>query len=432
MPTLTELHEQRGQLVTAARERLDQINANTDESRAAELESQHDAAMADLDALDARIEREERTARAEREQDERRERQQRELRDRRPIGPVDGDRQEAGDAAEYRQAFHAYVRAQGQLGALSEEQRSILQRGYQAIENSENRAQTTTSNAAGGYTVPVELQAEIIKSMKAWGPMYDPGITREWITATGASMPFPTVDDTNNNTTAATTQGQTLPDDGSGDVTFGQKALGAFAYATPWVRVSKEFVDDSILAVESLLGDLLGERCGRLANKKLTNGAGGGADPTGIVTGSSLGVMAASATAILADELLDLEHSVDPAYRVGPKVGWMMHDQTLKFVRKIKDGQGRYVWQMGDIRAGVPSTLLDHPYHVNQDMDQIATGKKAIIFGDLGKYIVRKVGLPLIGALQDKDFWPGFGIAGWIRFDGQLMDTAAVRHLKLA
>jgi HK97 family phage major capsid protein len=60
------------------------------------------------------------------------------------------------------------------------------------------------------------------------------------------------------------------------------------------------------------------------------------------------------------------------------------------------------------------------------------TGQKLILFGALSKYFVRKVGAPLVGAIQDKDFWPGFGIAGWIRFDGALMDTAAVKHLKLA
>jgi HK97 family phage major capsid protein len=161
---------------------------------------------------------------------------------------------------EYRDAFYAYIRCQGQEALLSTEQRAVLQRGYQAIP-AEQRAQTTT-NAAGGYTVPVELQAEIIKSMKAFGPMYDPGVTREIVTSGGYSIPFPTVDDTAN-TAAATTQGTTLLDDASGDVVFGQKALGAFSFATPWLRVSKELADDSLFAMEGLLGGLLGERLGR-------------------------------------------------------------------------------------------------------------------------------------------------------------------------
>lgn len=427
MPTLRELQEQRERLVAGARERLDQINANTDESRTAELESQHDAAMAELDRVDARIAREERVAAAERSLEER---QNRETRGRRPVAPVNGnDDHEPGELT-YRDAFYAYVRAQGQIGALSQEERSILARGYQAVPE-EQRAQVTGTNSAGGYTVPVELQAEIIKTMKIWGPMYDPGVTTEMVTGSGASMPFPTVDDTAN-TGAATTQGTTLPDDGSGDVVFGQKQLDAFAFSTPWLRISKELADDSITNVEAFIGMLLGERLGRLANIQLTTGSGASA-PAGVVVASTTGKTAALTTAFTADEIIDLEHSVDAAYRMSPKFGYMFHDLVLAAVRKLKDGQGNYLWQAGNVQQGVPATLNGRRYHINNAMSSaFTTGQKLILAGDLGKYFVRKVGLPLIGALQDKDFWPGFGMAGWIRFDGDLMDTTAVKHLKLA
>jgi HK97 family phage major capsid protein len=111
----------------------------------------------------------------------------------------------------------------------------------------------------------------------------------------------------------------------------------------------------------------------------------------------------------------------------------MFHDLVLAAIRKLKDGQGNYLWQAGNVRQGVPAQLNGRPYFINQAMSSaFTTGQKLIIYGDLSKYFVRKVGAPLVGALQDKDFWPGFGIAGWIRFDGALMDTAAVKHLKLA
>ncbi|MBO9377907.1 phage major capsid protein [Sphingomonas histidinilytica] len=430
MPTLRELQEQREKLVAGARERLDQINASTDESRTKELETQHDAAMSELDALDAKIEREERVARAERNLEERRER---EARGQRPLHEPVNDAQGAGNGdVTYRDAFHAYIRAEGNLGMLDAETRSVLQRGYQKIEQGEQRAQTTT-NAAGGYTVPTELQAEIFKTMKMWGPMYDPGVTREIVTSGGYSMPFPTVDDTAN-TFGATTQGVTLTDDGSGDVTFGQKSLGAWSFATPWIRVSKELADDSLFAMESLIGDLAGERLGRGANGKLTVGAGSGSsEANGVVTASTAGKTAASATAFTSDEILDLEHSVDPAYRGSPKAAFMFHDLVLAAIRKLKDGQGNYLWTAGNVQQGVPAQINGRRYHINQAMaSAFTTGQKLILWGDFNKYIVRKVGTPLIGAIQDKDFWPGFGIAGWIRFDGNLMDTAAIKHLKLA
>lgn len=425
--TLKEMQEKREKLVAQARAALSEITANTDEARTAELEGRHDTIMSELDTLDRHIDREDRVARAERGLEERRER---EARERRPITPVNGN--DAGDDGEmtYRDAFYAYIRAQGQVGAMEPEARALLARGFQAVPK-EQRAQTTTTNAAGGYTVPVELQAEIIKAMKIWGPMYDPGVTTEMVTGSGASMPFPTVDDTANSG-AATTQGTTLTDDGSGDVVFGQRQLDAFAFATPWLRISKELADDSITNVEAFIGMLLGERLGRLANTQLTTGTGSSA-PNGIVVASSVGKTAALTTAFTADEIIDLEHSVDAAYRMSPKFGYMFHDLVLAAIRKLKDGQGNYLWQGGNIVSGVPATINGRLFRINNAMSStFTTGQKLILAGDLGKYFVRKVGLPLIGALQDKDFWPGFGMAGWIRFDGDLMDTTAVKHLKLA
>jgi HK97 family phage major capsid protein len=239
---------------------------------------------------------------------------------------------------------------------------------------------------------------------------------------------MPTVNDTASTAGASAGQGVTLTDDGGKDVTFGQKVLEAFAYDTEWLRVSKELADDSIFAMEQVLGDLLGERLGRIANLQLTTGTGSSA-PNGIVTASTLGKTAAGIAAITGDEIIDLVHSIDPAYRMGPKVGFMFNDSTLAAIRKLKDGDGNYLWQMGNVQQGQPGSLLGYSYRVNQAMASLATGSKVMLFGDFGKYYVRKVGAPLIGALQDKDFWPGFGVAGYIRFDGELADTAAVKHL---
>ncbi|MEP0239023.1 MAG: phage major capsid protein, partial [Marinomonas sp.] len=90
-----------------------------------------------------------------------------------------------------------------------------------------------------------------------------------------------------------------------------------------------------------------------------------------------------------------------------------------------------YLWQAGNVQGGIAPTLNGYSYSINQAMASLSDGaaSKVMLFGDLQKYIVRKVGAPLIGAISDKDFWPGFGVAGYIRFDGELSDTAAVKHL---
>lgn len=425
MATLKEMREQAANAATEARSLLDQSVTEKDAARSAELETQHDKAMADYDSLTAKVERMEKMEAIEARAADAAEAEERQRREQRRPGRDPVDVPAHGDAITYREAFHQYLRAQGNKGDMNPEARAVLEAGYTDM-GKEARAQTTT-DAAGGYTVPTELLNQIIISMKAFGPMYDPGVTTELVTSGGGTLTMPTVNDTAS-TAGAHTEGATLTDDGGKDVVFGEKTLGAFAYDTEWLRISKELADDSIFAMESLIGGLLGERLGRIANLNLTTGNGTTA-PNGIVTASSLGKTAAAIAAITWDEVMDLEHSVDPAYRTGPRVGYMFNDSTLLALRKLKDGDGNYLWQMGNVAAGIPASFNGRSYTINQDMASLATGQKVMLFGDMSKYFVRKVGQPLIGAIQDKDFWPGFGMAGFIRFDGELADTAAVKHL---
>jgi HK97 family phage major capsid protein len=424
--SLTELQEKRGRLMTEARAALNEITANTDQARSAELEARHDTIMAEFDKVEKNIEREERQASLEARFEER---ARRERETRRP-GAGSEDRAsgtDEGDALSYRSVFFKFIASGADMSNLEPEERAVLKAGVQQGE--EYRAQTSLSGAAGGFTVPTELANEIIKTMKAWGPMYDPGVTTELNTAGGGQILIPTVDDTAGTATAHT-QGADIVDDGSADVVFGQKQLDAYAFDTKFIKFSFELAQDSIFNMEALLGSLLGERLGRLANAQLTVGTGTNA-PNGVATASSLGKTAASVSAIASDELIDLVHSVDPAYRQAPKVGFMFNDTTLAAIRKLKDGQGNYLWQMGDVTKGVPGALLGYRYEINQAVASIATGNRTVLFGDFGKYFVRKVGSPVIGVMRER-FWPNLGIAGYIRFDGELGDTAAIKHLRQA
>jgi HK97 family phage major capsid protein len=410
--SLKELTEKRAKLVVDAREALEEIKKNTDEARAAELNERHDKIMAEFDKVDANIAREQKLADMEKREEEARAKQ-------RPI-PGDGQTrgQDEGAKTEYREVFRKIISG-FDIGDLTSEERAILRGGV-----AEFRAQST-SNAAGGYTVPVTLANFIVKSMAMWGPMYDENICTTISTSGGEQINIPTIDDTGV-AVVKHTEGTALTDDGGSDVTVGQKVLNAYMFDTEFVRWSIELSQDSIFNWEELLGSLLGERLGRRANLELTTGDGTG-DPNGIVTASTLGMTAAAAAAITADELIDLQHSVDPAYRASPKCRFMFADQTFKIIRKLKDGQGQYLWDPGISGSPGPS-LLGMPYSINQAMPAATTGLKSVLFGDFGKYYVRKVGSPIIGVMRER-FWPDLGIAGLIRFDGELGDTAAVKHL---
>lgn len=415
MATIKELREQQARIATNARAKFDEITEDTDESRAAEIEAEFDAMMADHDKIGGQIERLQKLENAEERMNA--------PDPRRPDNDGEARGANEGEGPTYREAFHSYLRSQGNIGSMHPEERQVLMGGYSSLEQ---RAQTSGTTTEGGYTVPTELANILIKSMAMWGPMYDPGITTELVTSGGGQITMPTVDDTST-VVVKHSEGVTLTDDGGSDATFGQKVLDAYAFNTEWLRVSKELVDDSSFNIEQILGDLLGERLGRRANTELTTGDGTG-DPNGIVTASTKGVDAAGTGAVTADELIELLHSVDPAYRASPRFRWMMNDSTVAALRKLKYGDGHYIIQ-ADFRDGLQERLLGYPFTVNQAMPDLGTGNKPIVVGDFSKYYVRKVGQPLIGAIQDKDFWPGFGIAGYIRFDGELADTAAVKHI---
>lgn len=435
--TLRELQEKRTGLLKAARARLDEINSNTDESRTAELEAQHDAGLAVLDALDVKIKRsQDMTAREEaaaRDEEERANAEQRNRENRRP-GLGGGETPAGGSGGEQPAATHDSVfRHYLQHGAadLNTEERAILMQHRHMPARGEQRAQATGTDAAGGYIVPEALAPEIDKAMAVWGPMWDADIVRELPTSAGNPIPWPTVDDTAK-TGALKAENASVTDDGGNDVVFGEKTLGAYIYDTEMVRIPIELLQDAAFDVPALMEDLFGERLGRTANTALTTGSGSG-QPNGIVTAASAGKTAASATALDADEIIDLVHSVDPAYRASPKCRFQFNDTTLGSLRKLKDGDGNYLWQMGDVRLGEPALILDKPFSVNQAMVDAATGTVPIIFGDHGRYIVRKVNGFIVLTLRER-YAEKFqvGMIGFKRFDGELLNTAAVKKLTMA
>jgi HK97 family phage major capsid protein len=419
--TLKDMREQMAKLATEARSQYDDITPATDEARAKELSDRFDTIMEEYDALAAKVERQERLEVAERSIESAPD-------PRAPRGEnvVAEARQEAEAAPEYREVFANALRFGA--AALSPQERNILIDHRAQHGLSEYRAQSVGTDSAGGYTVPEGFSGEIDRAMAAWGPMLDGNVIRSYPTASGNPIPFPTVDDTAK-TLELHTENGAVTDDGGMDVVFGEKVLNAFIYDSEMVKVSLELLEDSFFNVEGLMADLFGERLARGANLALTTGTGS-SQPNGIVTASAAGKTAASATAITSDELIDLQHSVDPAYRQAPGCGWMFNDSTLSAIRKLKDGQSNYLWQMGDVQIGAPPTLLGKPYYVNQAMDSIATAKKTVLFGNFQKYIVRRVGDSQVITLRERyaeNLQVGF--VGIIRIDGELLNTGAVKHL---
>ena len=413
---LKELREKQAKIVADARAILDAIKDDTPEAEAKEAEAKYDKAMAEYDRVERQAEREQKLADREaaiNEPDPRRPNA-----DERKT-PGTGEDDKRTEAEKRKDAFNAYLR----YGAdgLTPELRKFLMKDPEK----EQRAQGVANPTAGGYLAPDGFMPELVKSMKAWGPMLDPGTVRQMLTATGVSIPWPTMDDTSNEGVEIAENTQVS----LSEVSFGVKTINAYKYTSGVVLIASELLQDSALDVEQIIRDAMAERIGRIANRRLTTGDGA-SRPNGIMTAAGAGATAASATAITFDDLIELEHSVDPAYRTDPSCGWQMNDSTLKALRKLKDGDGNYIWQPADAKTGAPSTILNYRYGINQHIASVATGNKSVVFGAMQKYLYRLVNSFAIRRLVERYAdYDQVGFIGFARLDGNLLDAGAVKVL---
>lgn len=422
MSKIRALTDKRAARIREAEELRGKIVDGMADADVADINAKFDACMGEADALQAEIDREQRLDAAKRGLSEARDRRQAGRED---DGEERGER--GGEGLTREQAFRSFLRVG--LGNLTPEARSALRGSAVAREDvaSELRAQGIATSAAGGYTVPSTFSAELIKAMADYGPMMNPGLFREYNTGSGSGLSIPTTDDTSKVGTAASEN--TVPTS-EGDIVFGAINLSAYKAASGPVLVSDELISDSGIDVEAEVISLMAERLGRKANAWLTTGTGS-SQPQGIVVGSALGKTAASATAITADELLDLYHSVDPAYRASRSCGFMFNDNTLKTIRKLKDAENRYlIGDLADTEGEISFAGIRKRYFINQGMADIATGQKTVLFGDMRKYARRQVRDISIIRLNERYADAGqVGFIGWMRLDGRVLDTRAIKHL---
>jgi HK97 family phage major capsid protein len=134
------------------------------------------------------------------------------------------------------------------------------------------------------------------------------------------------------------------------------------------------------------------------------------------------------ATSVTVDNLTDLEHAVDPAYRNQPTSKYMFNDSTLKALKKLKDSSNRPLWQpalTASFGQGAQPTVNDHGYLINNDMATMAANAYSILFGDLSKFKVRKVagGTSLLRLVERYAEFLQVGFLAFERGDSNLLDA---------
>jgi HK97 family phage major capsid protein len=341
----------------------------------------------------------------------------------------------AEDSPEVRSAFANYLRrGRGELSGAERaalrwdgEQRDMGTGGGNALQGT-----------GGGFFVPVGFVQDVEQALKYYGPMLNGGVGDPHImeTATGQSLPYPTSNDTG-------VVGELLAEGspvGTADVNLSSVIFGAYKISSKLVKVSIELMEDSAFPLENFLKAQFAERIGRVVNSYATTGTGNN-QPQGIVTAALAGGLTVTSvgsgtndgtgvagTSIGSDDLVNLEHTVDPLYR--PNAKFMMHDTTLRQLKHLEDKYGRPLW-MESTRDGQPATINGYPYLINNYMDQMPSSanspvqtRNTVLFGQMSKFVLRVV--KNLSVLRLSERFADYGqvaFIGFYRYDSKLLDA---------
>lgn len=405
---LAQLRAQRDAKAKAAHE----LNAKTptDQRMPAADASALDALLAEVEAIDGEITRETRlnevagNAQAEHE------------------AALNASIKDGGGKSDEAAALRAMLK--GGLSALTTEQRQAMA----ARQNPDiQAAMSTTTGSEGGYTVATEFSRQLIEALKATGSVRS--VASNIRTSTGAQMLFPTTD-------ATAEEGELLAQNTTAAVletTFGQASLDVYKYSSKSIALPFELLQDSMFDIEAYIQNLLRLRLGRIQDRHHVLGTGT-SQPRGVVTASTVGKTGTTGqtTSVIYDDLVDLEHSIDPAYRANCR--YMMNDSTLKALRKIKDSQNRPIFVPGyetGNPGGAPDRLLGREIVINQYMAAMAANAKSILFGDFSKFLIRDVMDVTLFRMTDSAFTlkGQVGFVAFCRSGANMVDNGgAIKH----
>ena len=389
-----ELRGKRAELIKQATEIVDGAHAEG-RSLSAEEKVKFDKMEADAQAIMSEIDVIERTAEMKKEL------------------AAKSEAREAAPKATRMGAFEKYLR--NGMGALNSEERKIMG------ELRGTSTQVVGTDSLGGFIVPQDFSNELDMAVEFTGEVER--LAKKLNTAGGALLDYPTVNDTATDANLISEAAAVTVQ----DVTFANKQLSAYNYASQ-VRVSMQLLQDNAFDLNGFLVEAMGERIARATNSAFTNGTGS-SQPQGIIAGSVAGKTAASATAIAADDILDLIYSIDPAYRNKESFGLMAHNNVIAAVRALGLGSSNdFPIFVPSMAAGQPDKLFGYNIYYNNDMESsIATGKKTMLAADFSKFVVRSAGGVQMVRLNERYMDElEVGFVAYARNDSAVLDSRAV------
>jgi HK97 family phage major capsid protein len=317
--------------------------------------------------------------------------------------PDAGMAMKSGRAAdEYRSSFWSHMRNKASMPSVM----NALQIG---------------TDSEGGYLVPDEFEHKLVEALT------EENIFRQLATIIQTSSGDRKIPVVSSKGTASW-----IDEEGAfteSDDAFGQVTIGAYKLGT-MIKVSEELLNDNVFDLEGYIAKEFARRIGNKEEEAFFTGNGTG-KPNGILNstgGADVGVTSAGATAITVDELMDLYYSLNTPYR--KNAVWILNDSTIKAIRKLKDGNGNYLWQPS-LTAGTPDTILSRPVMTSAYMPTLVAGAKTIAFGDYSYYwIADRQGRSFkrLGELYAPNGQVGF--LGSQRVDGKLTLSESIKVLQ--
>lgn len=270
-----------------------------------------------------------------------------------------------------------------------------------------------------GVQVPYPVAKEVADAMKTYSAMRR--VSTVVTTESGGAMGWPNSDGRAEEGEQLDQNAYTLPQ----DLSFGTTQLPTYKYSSKLIKVPVELWQDTSVDFAGFMYKRIASRIGRITNKKLTIGTGYN-EPMGVVTAVIPGKVGAAGQfmSLIYDDLEDLVFSVDEAYRQSPNCVWMMHEQTLRFIKKMKDAQGQPL-RLVTRGADLQERLLDYPVVINNDMPIQAASAKSVLFGDFAAYVIRDALVTEIQKLTDSGLalYGQIGFVGFSRTGGAYTDV---------
>jgi HK97 family phage major capsid protein len=175
-------------------------------------------------------------------------------------------------------------------------------------------------------------------------------------------------------------------------------------------RATQNMLEDAGIDIEAYISNKVGDKFGRIEASAFFTGTGVN-KPTGILAypawatsgddghlenGKIEQIVSGAATALTADAFYNVAFGLKDKYTAN--ANWLMKRITVREVAKLKDGQGNYLWQMGDVKSGVPATILGYPVVRAEDMPTLAASSLSVAFGDFREAytIVDRLGITLL------------------------------------